>query len=102
VAIYCPEEAPNSGSDSDALADFRFYAGKARDEFNARGIQFEEIYAHSFHVRIGSEMRTFDTRKVGVGYYLVTPGKKPRIESGVMTDSDLLEVGSEYFGISLR
>ncbi len=30
------------------------------------------------------------------------PGKKPRIEYGVMTDADLLQVANDYFGTSAK
>lgn len=40
----------------------------------------------------------FTPTKEKVGYYLISPGKKPRIEYGVMTDTDLLQVAKDYFG----
>jgi hypothetical protein len=30
----------------------------------------------------------------------VAPGKKPRVEYGVMADADLLQVANEYFGLA--
>jgi len=50
-------------------------------------------------VRVGNKVTTFRPVKVDVGYYLVAPGKKPRIEYGAMTDADLLKVANEYFGL---
>jgi hypothetical protein len=52
-------------------------------------------------LHVGKRLITFRPAK-GVGYYLVEPGKKPRIEYGVMTDADLLRVANEYFGISAK
>jgi hypothetical protein len=40
----------------------------------------------------------FRPLKGNVGYHFVVPGRKPRIEYGVMTDADLLQVANEYFG----
>jgi hypothetical protein len=69
-----------------------------RGPLRKAGIEFHELYAHSFRLRIGSKLTTFKLVKIDVGYYLVARGKKPRIEYGVMTDSDLLRVANEYFG----
>jgi hypothetical protein len=49
-------------------------------------------------VRVGKIVKAFRPVKGDVGYYFVAPGKKPRIEYGVMTDADLLQVANEYFG----
>ena len=98
------EPVPQSKLDKDpdtneSLADFQLYARSVREPLRKAGIEFHELYAHSFRLRIGSKLTTFRPAKVDVGYYLVAPGKKPRIEYGVMTDSDLLQVASAYFGI---
>jgi hypothetical protein len=34
------------------------------------------------------------------GYNFVVPGKKPRIEYGVETDADFVQLSTEYFGIA--
>jgi hypothetical protein len=101
VAFF--EPVPQSKLDKDpdtneSLADFQLYARSVREPLRKEGIEFHELYAHSFRLRIGSKLTTFRPVKVDVGYYLVAPGKKPRIEYGVMTDSDLLQVANEYFG----
>ena len=66
------------------------------------GIQFLELHERSFRIRIAQEIQVFKVGKAGVAYYLFMPGKKPRIESGVMTDVDLLQFANEYFGTSIR
>lgn len=83
---------------NEVLADFQLYAGGARKAFQNTGIDFHEIYARSFKIRIGTRTTTFRPGKITVGYYFVAPGKKPRIEYGVNTDSGLLEISKEYFG----
>jgi hypothetical protein len=83
---------------SEALADFQLYARSVREPFRKAGIEFHELYAHSFQLRAGKRLTTFRPAKVKVGYYLVAPGRKPRIEYGVMTDADLLKAAKEYFG----
>jgi hypothetical protein len=55
-----------------------------------------------FDCVLETKLTTFRPGKVGVGYYLVAPGKDPRVEYGVMTDADLLQLAKEYFGISAK
>jgi hypothetical protein len=87
---------------NEALADFQFYAKRAREPLKKTGIEFQEVYALSFRVRIGKEATVFRPAKGNAGYYLIVPGKKPRIEYGVMTSADLLQVANEYFGTSSK
>jgi len=102
VAFFGPVPQSKLDKDPDAnesLADFQLYAKNVREPFRKAGIEFHELYAHSFQLREGKKLTTFRPVKGDVGYYLVAPGKKPRIEYGVMTDSDLLRVANEYFPI---
>ncbi len=101
VAFFGP--VPRSKPDKDpdaneALADFQLYATNVRAPLRKAGIEFHELYAHSFQLRDGNKLTTFRPIKIDVGYYLVAPGKKPRIEYGVMTDADLMQLAHEYFG----
>ncbi|HSK45191.1 MAG TPA: hypothetical protein VLA83_15025 [Candidatus Binatia bacterium] len=102
VAFFEPVLQAKLDKDPDtneALADFQFYAKNVREPFRKAGIEFHELYANSFQLRDGKRLTTFRPVKVHVGYYLVAPGKKPRIQYGGMTDSDLLQAANEYFGI---
>jgi hypothetical protein len=102
VAFFEPVPQAQLGKAPDtneALADFQFYAKSARTRLRKAGIEFHELYANSFQLRVGNQVTTFRPVKVNVGYYFVAPGKKPRIEYGVMTDADLLQVANQYFGI---
>ncbi len=101
VAFFEPVPQAQLDKDPDtneALADFQLYAKKVREPFRKAGIEFHELYGRFFQLRDGKRVTTFRPGKVGVGYYLVAPGKKPRIEYGVMTDADLLQLANEYFG----
>ena len=103
VAFFPPvtdAELSNNPDTNEALADFQFYATKAREKFHNEGIDFEEIYALSFAVKCGTKTTTFRPKKTTVGYYFIAPGKSPRIEYGVMTDADILQVASEYFHLA--
>jgi hypothetical protein len=89
----------NDGETNESLADFQYYAKRIRQPLQQEGIEFHEVYARSFQLRIGKTLITFHPEKADVGYYLVSPGKKPRVEYGVLTDTDLLEIAHKYFGI---
>jgi hypothetical protein len=104
VAFFKPvtqQELEKDPDTNESLADFQIYARKVSGPLSEAGLEFHELRAHSFRLRVGKRLTTFRPAKV-VGYYLVEPGKKPRIEYGVMTDIDLLKVAKEYFDISAK
>ena len=101
VALFPPvtdAELKKDANTNEALADFQFYAKRVREPLKDAGIEFHELYAPSFRVRDGKTVTTFRSVKGDIGYYFIRPDQKPRIEYGVMTDSDLLQVAREYFG----
>jgi hypothetical protein len=101
VAFFPPvtdAELQKDADTNEALADFQLYATRVREPLKRAGVDFHELYTHSFRVRVGKAVTTFRPGKVDVGYFFVVPGKEPRIEYGVMTDTDLLQVANEYFG----
>ncbi len=105
VAFFCPathSEPLRDADTNEALADFQLYAAQVREPLERRGIDFKVAYTHSFRIRIGNAVTTFRPDKVGIGYYLVAPGKKPLIAYGVMTGGDLLQVADEYFGVTRK
>jgi hypothetical protein len=100
VAFFPPVTETELSKDPDtneSLADFQYYAARTREQLHEAGVDFEEIYAASFGVKCGAKTTTFHPQKTKVGYYFVAPGKSPRIEYGVMTDSDVLRIAKEYF-----
>ena len=102
VAFFGPdkqEELEKNPDTNEALVDFELYANQAHNRLMEAGIEFHILYGHSFRLRVGQKLTMFRSAK-GVGYYLVEPNKKPRIEYGVMTDLDLLKAAKEYFVIS--
>jgi hypothetical protein len=105
VAFFPPVNDAELQKDADtneALADFQLYATHVREPLKNAGIEFRELYTHFFRVRVGKVVTTFRPAKADIGYYLVVPGKKPRIEYGVMTDADLLHVANDYFGTQAK
>lgn len=91
------EELERDPDTNEALSDFQLYVAQAREPMRRAGITFKVLSARSFHVRIGKQSATFRSAETGVGYYLVAPGRKPRVEYGVMTDTGLMQVAKEYF-----
>jgi hypothetical protein len=100
IAFFPPvtdEELSKSPDTNEALADFQYYAKRARKELQEAGIDFVEVYTTSFAVKSDRKTTVFRGEKTNVGYYFVAPGKASRIEYGVMTDSDILRIATEYF-----
>jgi hypothetical protein len=87
-------------SKNEVLSDFQLYARQVRGPLLRKGVEFREMYATSFRLQDGDRVSLFRSDKVGnvkVGYYFIAPGKKPRIQYGVMTDADILRMANEYF-----
>ena len=102
VAFFPPVQQKELETDADtneALADFQEYTRRVRDPFRKEGVDFHEVYALTFRIRVGSKVTIFHAGDVKVGYYFVAPGKKPRIHYGVETDIDLLQIDADYFGL---
>ena len=100
IAFFKPvmqAELEKDPDTNETLSDFQLYARQVRKPLKKAGIEFYELYGNSIELRAGREVTTFRPGKVGVGYYLVAAGRKPRIEYGVMTDDDLLQVAHKYF-----
>ncbi len=95
------KELENSPDTSETPGDFQEYVSRSKAPLTRAGIDFHVVYARAFRVRDGRHTTTFRTGRLGVGYYLVGPGRWPRIEHGVMTDDDLFSVVRDYFGISV-
>jgi hypothetical protein len=104
VAFFPPVTQAELDKDPDgneALADFGLYAAQFRDGLGKTPITFTTLYTESFRVKVGEVTTVFRPDKVKVGYYLVAPNKRPRIEYGVRTDDDLTQIAREYFGFSI-
>jgi hypothetical protein len=84
---------------NEALADFQFYGHQVTKSLADIGVDYREVYAPRFVVRIGNATTPFRPAK-GVGYYFVAPGRKKCVQYGVLTDIDLLHVARECFGVN--
>jgi len=104
IAFFPPvtEQELSDAGRNESLAHFQFSANEVRKPMHDAGITFIENYGESFRVRLAKAVNTFRPEKIKIGYYLITPGKDPRIEYGVMTEEDLLKTASEYFGVPVK
>lgn len=101
IAFFPPVSNSEMDKDPDlneVLSDFQLYTSKARNPLRKMKIEFQVIYARSLRIRTGNRARTFRPKGADVGYYFMVPGKEPRVEYGVMTDTDLIQTAHEYFG----
>jgi len=104
IAFFPPvsEQELSDAGHNDSLAHFQYSANEARKPLHDAGITFIENYAESFRIRLAKAVNTFRPEKIKVGYYLIAPGKEPRIEYGVLTEDDLLKIAREYFGVAIK
>lgn len=104
LAFFPPvssKELDQGPSTNEALSDFQLYANQVRGPLSKLGVDFQQVYAHSFRVTNAGRATTFHPFDK-IGYYFVAPGRKPRIEYGVATDVDILQVAKDYFGITAK
>lgn len=100
VAFYphfSQEKIDKGEGDAAVMDDFGHYAAESNKRLRDAGIDFRAEEARSFKVRVGTKVYFFPGGKIDIGYYFIAPGKKPQVEYGVMTDTDLLEVARKYF-----
>jgi hypothetical protein len=99
VAFFPPvrHEDLNDSDTNEELSDFQVYAGRAQEPLRKAGIEFHVVYSRSFRIRVGTKSTIFRPGKIELGYYFVAPGKTPRVEYGVLSDGDILEIAKEYF-----
>lgn len=101
IIAFCPPaseaELSKHPDINEALSDFQFYARAVRQPLEKKHIEFRQVYARQFAIR-GGEQHTVISANGRIGYYFVTPGKRPHVEYGVMTDTDLLQAADKYFG----
>jgi hypothetical protein len=98
IAFLAPDPALNEEDANEVLGDFQLYAQQAQALLRQRGIEFHVVDGGEFTVVVGKTVTAFKPAKIKVGYYLIAPGRKPRVEYGVMTDIDLVQVADDYFG----
>ena len=101
IAFFPPvtqEQLEHDSATNESLADFQIYVKQARERLAKLGIELKAVYARSFRISIAGKVTTFRPGSQDVGYYLIAPGRTPRIEYGVETDDDLVQLSAECFG----
>lgn len=102
IAFFGHDPSLTEDDANEVLSDFQLYAQRAHDPLTQRGIELRVVDASEFNVVVGKTVTAFKAAKVQVGYYLIAPGRKPRVEYGVTTDTDLLQLADEYFGANRK
>ncbi len=92
-------EADSSQEANEALGDFQFHLGGARDSLKALGITVIARYDSLVPVREdwGTWIWRVGADSGGVGYLLVAPRRPSKTFWGVMTSSDLVDAAAHYF-----
>jgi hypothetical protein len=101
IAFFPPVTRDQINKDADlneTLSDFQHHFQSAKPTLENAWIKVHEIYAKSFNVKLQAATTTFKPKNASAGYYLVMPGKKPKIHYGVVTDLDLPYIAADYFG----
>lgn len=88
----------NDEPNNEVLGDFQLYFMQAKAPLQKLGVQLLDTSSPAFHIRAGNTRTSFHP-KSRVGYYFIAPNKKPRIEYGVHTDDQLVQIAREYFAI---
>jgi hypothetical protein len=66
VAFFEPvsqEKLEKDPDSNEALADFQLYAKNVREPLRKAGIEFHELYAHSFRLRVGNRINHIPARQ---------------------------------------
>jgi hypothetical protein len=86
---------------NESLSDFQLYAYEAKGPLKKMGIDLLDTVAPAFRIRFGKKAtdKVTDLHPAqNIGYYFIAPGKEPRVEYGVRTDSELVAIARQYFG----
>ena len=105
VIAFFPHDAKADGKNDDtneSLSYFQLYAASAQRRLQNAAVDLQVIYARSFQIVLDAKVTTFRPPKAEPGYYFAMPGHKPRIEYGVMTDTDIVRIAREYFGSAMK
>ena len=102
IAFYPTASDLKKDDSNSALFDFQLYTTNARRTLEQSGVDFEVVNTRSFNVVQEGRPTTFKPAKAAPGCYFAMPGKKPRIEYGVMNDQDIVRIAHEYFGPAIK
>jgi hypothetical protein len=102
IAFIPPITQADSDKDeenTEALDDIQWYLSQVKAKLEKAGIVVREVNTEKVEIFDGNKKIIFQPRKGEFGYYFIAPGRQPKVEYGVMTDMDLLDVAGQYFRI---
>jgi hypothetical protein len=102
IAFYPTSSDLRKDDSNSALFDFQLYTTSARRTLEQDGVDFEVVNTRTFNVVLDGKLARFKPAKAAPGCYFAMPGKKPRIEYGVMNDQDIVRTAAEYFGRAMK
>ncbi|HEX5236449.1 MAG TPA: hypothetical protein VFW25_14100 [Silvibacterium sp.] len=104
VIAFFPSAGKNADNadTNEALSDFQLYTASAQQLLRAEKVEFQTVYTRSFEVVQDGRLVKFRPPKSAPGYYFAMPGRKPRVEYGVMSDKDIERIAQEYFGGAMK
>jgi len=88
------KECPDS---NEAVTTFHFYGHLALQPLARIGVDYKEVRASGFVVKVGDATTSFRPTQT-IGYYFVAPGRQAHVTYGVMSNDDLLQAAQKYFG----
>jgi hypothetical protein len=84
---------------NESLSDFQLYAYQAKGPLKKMKVDLLDTTSATFSVQTGTKIVDFHPAQK-IGYYFIAPGQEPRVEYGVHTDDQLIEIASRYFAVT--
>lgn len=84
---------------NESLSDFQLYAYQAKGPLKKMKVDLLDTTSAAFSVQAGTKIVDFHPAQA-IGYYFIAPGQEPRVEYGVHTDDQLIEIASRYFSVT--
>ncbi len=84
---------------NESLSDFQLYAYQAKGPLKKMKVDLLDTTSAAFSVQTGTKIVAFHPAQQ-IGYYFIAPGQEPRVEYGVRTDDQLIEIASQYFSVT--
>lgn len=104
LIIFSPDvSAEEFETDQDYIevsGDFEWHTGQARAALERLGATVHTRPGNAVRIRVGDQVRRLavEAHRPRFGYWLVAPGREPKVLHGVYTDVDLMQEAREYFG----
>lgn len=84
---------------NESLSDFQLYAYQAKGPLKKMKVDLLDTTSPAFSIQTGTKVVDFHPAQ-RIGYYFIASGREPRVEYGVRTDDQLIEIASQYFSVT--